>query len=389
MSKVYADAEKFFERSKKISQAYGFIPLHEVIEERKGTSHTNIPAAKHISNKHLQNLSQIIRFYFERHVPNEVNPPLLLFHSNIENQNRRALSASKKAEEVSITLTTIGIKDSYAEALLTSCVSHIFKECNAKNHTIRINSMGSTKDAQLYYEQLKQTLKKVKRYISPECKKIMDRDGIVEAHQHIYDNEQHGVFENLTPTIRLLSDSALLHFQTLIEHFETQGLTYELAPELVENIKYGEHSVIEVQDNDSRMYAKGGRYDPLSHHLYKRSVPSASITITLPEKTDGSYISNSRPKKPKLFFLHSGKLARLHSIQLMEKIASINIPIAHRMHYTTVLEQLDGLEQDYPYMLIFGQEEAENNTIRLKNTETQAFKIIPIDELANIKMYIR
>ena len=388
MSKVHIDAEKFFEKSKKISSAYGFIPLHEVIEKKKGNSRINIPAAKHIPNKHLQNLSQVLRFYFERFNLEEVIEPLLIFHSNVESQNRSALTSSKKAEDVSVNLTAVGIEDSYAEALLIACVSHIFKESNAKEHTIRINSMGSTKDAEIYYKQLKQTLKKVKPYIKTECKKIIDSKGLVGAHRHLYDEEHYGVFENLTPTIRLLSDPARIHFQTLIEHLETQGLPYELAPDLVENIEYGEHSVIEIQDNDSKIYARGGRYNPLSQHLYKKNISSVSISITLPQKTDGSYISSSHIKKPKIFFLHSGKMARLHSIPLIEKIARINIPIAHRMHQTTVFDQIDGIENDYKYIIILGQEEVENKVVRLKNTETQAFNILPFDKIKNIKEFI-
>ncbi len=383
-------SEKFFDRAYKTAQAYGFVPANALIAEYKGSKRKKITTYKKTDNRNLQHLSTLLQFIFERQI-NAVDNPLYIFHSNIDSETKSAVTNSKKPDKTYCTLSVIGIPEPYAEAIILSCAHRIFKSLKSKQNIIRINSMGTREDSKEYFSRLGKTLRKVKKNIRPECKRMLDRNQLVDAHALLHDEDHAGVSEYITPTLRLLSDGARIHFEKVIEYLEAHELPYEFAPDLVELTQHGIHTIFEVSTEDSPLHAHGGRYDTLPFLMYRRRVPVASITITLPEKTTGTYIANKRNRKPKAFFVHAGDKARLRALRVLSQLCDSNIPVAHRLHCKKVSEQLNEEAMKYPCTIIFGQEEAENNTICIRKTDTRVSKTMCLDEctLEDIKSFLR
>ena len=383
MNKSHIDIEKLYEKALKISRNYGFMSFHE-INEKKGSPAKRVSVNKEKIDEKLNKLSKILKFYLSQSLDTQENP-LLVFHSNIDKDNKSAFTTSKKPEETQITLTAVGIENSFAEALVMSCISNIFDSLKEKNMKIRINSIGTEKDSKQYFDTLQKTLRKIKTNISPECKKILDKSQIVEAHPLLFDESHKGVYENLIPSVRLLSESARLHFQEIIEFLEEQNLSYELASDLVELPTSAEHSIIEIQGEDTSLYARGARYDTFSKKVFNKKIPVVSVTITTSEKTMGTHKSQKTGRRPKIFLLHSGKIARLKSLPLLQKLTDNNIKVCHGLYHQRVLSQIENMEKEYLYTIIFGQEEAENNVLRIRNNETNSYKILNIEKIDQLK----
>ncbi|MCY4577134.1 MAG: hypothetical protein OXB96_01715 [Candidatus Kaiserbacteria bacterium] len=372
--------EKFFDKAHKIAGLYGFGPINEVFKDYRRMKRTKITMHKKPTEAHLQHLSLILRFYFERALHTYEYEPMFLFHSNVDKDTKSAVTRSKKPGDTYFTLTVVGVRDSYAEALLLSCASHIFRSLKSDAYRIRINSMGTADDSKLYFSKLAKTLRKVKKNIDPACQKLLGEDRVCEVHPRLYAPEHVGVSEYITPTLRLLSEKARQHFERVIEYLEAHQLPYELAPDVVELTRYGIHTAFEINDEHSPLYARGARYDTLPYHLYRRKIPTTSITITLPEKAVGTHQPKSRPRKPKAFFFHTGETARLRSLGVISQLYEANIPVAHRLHYTRVADQLNDEARSYPYTIVFGQEEAENNVICIRKTDTRASRMVDLTE---------
>ncbi len=372
--------EKFFDKAHKIAGLYGFGPINEVFKDYKQMKRTKITAYKKPEDKHLQHLSVILRFYFERSLHTYEYEPMFLFHSNIDKETKSAITTSKKPSDTYFTLTVVGVRDPYAEALLLACANHIFRALKSDTPLIRINSMGTADDSRLYFTKLAKTLRKVRRNIDPECQKLLREDKLCEAHPLLHDAGHAGVSEYITPTLRLLSEKARQHFEHVIEYLEAHQLPYELAPDVIELTRYGVHTAFEINDENSLLYARGARYDSLPHHIYRRRIPTTSITITLPAKAAGNHESKSRPKRPRAFFFHTGETARLRSLRVISQLYDANIPVAHRLHYVRVADQLNDEARSYPYTIVFGQEEAENNRVCIRKTDTKASRMVDLTE---------
>ena len=356
-------AEKLFDKAHRIARLYGFVPVNEVLKKyrRNSKKHEKILPYNKPGEKYLNHLATLLGFYFERSLHIGEYEPIFLFHSNIDKETKSAITASKKPAETYFTLTAMGVEESYAEALLLSCASHIFRTFKSKNYRIRINSMGTTEDSKLYFSKLGKTLRKVQKSIHPECRKLLANDRLCEAHLLLHNDDHIDIAEYITPTLRLLSEKARQHFEQVIEYLEAHHLPYELAPEIIELTHHGIHTTFEVNDEESPLYARGARYDTLPYYVYRRKVPTVAITITLPKKTYGIHQLKVQPRKPKVFFFHVGEKARLQSLRMISRLYDANIPVAHRLHCTRVADQLNDEARTYPYTIIFGQEEAENN----------------------------
>ena len=383
--------EKFFDKAHTIAGLYGFGPINEVFKDYKHIKRIKITPYKKPTDKHLQHLSLVLRFYFERSLHTHEYEPMFLFHSNIDKDTKSTITTSKKPGDTYFTLTVVGMRDPYAEALLLSCASHIFRSLKSDAYRIRINSMGTADDSKLYFSKLGKTLRKVRKNIHPECQKLLLDDKLCEAHPLLHHHDHAGVSEYITPTLRLLSEKARQHFERVIEYLEAHQLPYELAPDVVELTQYGIHTAFEINDEQSPLYARGARYDTLPHHLYRRKVPATSITITLPEKAIGTHQSRSRPRKPKAFFFHAGETSRLRSLGVISQLYDANIPVAHRLHYTRVADQLNDEARSYPYTIVFGQEEAENNMICIRKTDTKVSRMVDLteDSLQSAKEFLK
>ena len=384
-------SENLFEKAYRVADFYGFESARTLVERYRGSKRKAIPTYNTMEERNLHNLTVLLQFFFERSIP-ITDEPLCIFHSNIDRDTKSVLTNSKKPDETQFTLTVIGVENSYAEALILSCANHIFKDLKSKDHTIRINSMGTREDSKLYFSKLRKTVKKMRKNIQPECRVLLENERIVEAHPLLHDSEQTNVAEYIVPTLRLLSDTAREHFEQIIEYLEAQGLPYELAPDLVEVPHHGVHTTFEIQSENSSLYARGGRYDTLPYHAYRRKVPVTSITITLPEKTTGTYRAKRKPKKPKVFLIHAGERARLRSLHVLSQLCNANIPVAHRLHCLRVSDQLTEETRKYPFTIVFGQEEAENDSVCVRKTDTRASSVVHLNEHTmsdNIKAFLQ
>lgn len=384
-------AEKFFDKAHRIACLYGFMPADKVLKKYRHIKRIKVSPYNKSGDKYLRHLSTLLGFCFERSLHLGEHEPLFLFHSNIDEKTKSSVTTSKKSDNVYFTLTVIGINKPYAEALILSCTNHIFRAFKSEDHLIRINSMGTAEDSKVYFSKLAKTLRRMRKQMQPDCEKLFSEGRLCEAHTLLHNSEHAGIAEYITPTLRLLSEKARHHFEQVIEYLEAHQLPYELAPDIVELTRHGIHTAFEINNEESPLYARGARYDTLPFHIYRRKVPTVAITITLPEKTDGLHRLKTQPRKPKIFFFHVGEKAQLQSLHIISKLYDANIPVAHRLHYTRVADQLNDEARSYPYTIVFGQEEAENNVLCIRRTDTRASRVVEINEeaLQSIKDFLR
>ena len=373
-------SEELFEKAYQVAHLYGFSPANDFVQRFRPYKQKKISAYNTLQEKNLHNLSVLIRFFFERSLAG-VGEPFCIFHSNVDKHTKSAITTSKKPDDTHFTLTVIGLADSYAEALVLSCVHDIFRELKSKQHTIRINSMGTREDSMEYYSKLRKTVRKEWKHLSPECRRLVEQHDWARAHMLFYCNEQQDdISEHIIPTLRILSDTARTHFERVIEYVEARDMAYELAPDLVESTEYGVHTVFEMTSGNSPLHARGGRYDRLPYHMFRRHVPVISMTITIPEKTTGTYTPVKKVQKPKAFLVHAGDRARMRSLCVLSKLCEGNIPVAHRLHRIRVQDQMNDQSPVYPYTIIFGQEESEKNAICLRKTDTRASNTVYLND---------
>ncbi len=390
MNKRKIKREDFFEKARDVAVVYGFSPIDKIIESYKGKPREKIRVNANISKDSLGDLGSILKFYFERGLHKE-RKPLFIFHSMIDKDTRSAITKSSREEESRFCLTLIGVDDPFSEALIIATANRILEELRVKKKLVRINSMGDRIAAQKYYSTLTKTFRKHIDLASVECAKAFNESS-VDAHKLIFNEDHTELASQLPSTLKFLSEQDRTHFKTVIEYLDSHEIPYELANDVVNDVRHGIHTTFEIDCEEENIKIKGGRYDTLPNYLFKRKIPISSISMSLEgDLTRGEYKAKNRMNRnPKIFLLHSGYNARLKSLPLLSQLRDARILVEHCLHKIRVMDQLEERGKDRKYILILGQDEVNNNTVRLKKADTKSVKVIKMEDIERaIKSDIR
>ena len=87
-------------------------------------------------------------------------------------------------------------------------------------------------------------------------------------------------------------------------------------------------------------------------------------------------------KKPKIYFIQLGSDAKLKSLNIIEILRKAHIPIAQSLSKDSLGPQLAVAEKlAIPYAIIFGQKEALENSVIVRNMENRSQETVKIPHL--------
>jgi histidyl-tRNA synthetase len=92
-------------------------------------------------------------------------------------------------------------------------------------------------------------------------------------------------------------------------------------------------------------------------------------------------------KKPKIFFIQLGFEAKLKSLGIIEILRKAKIPVMQALPKDKLNAQLTSAEElGIPYTLIFGQKEALEGTVIIRDMSNRSQNTVPI---ANLPVFLK
>ncbi len=177
-------------------------------------------------------------------------------------------------------------------------------------------------------------------------------------------------------------------------------LPYTLNPYLVRGLDYYTKTVFEIIENSEDGAAQGtlmggGRYDGLSKILGGRDVPACGVAggveriinilktrETLKQETSTKKIKEEKQEDPKIFLAQLGQLAKRKSMKLFEEFRDARIPVAESFSKDSLKAQLRSANKmGIRWVLIFGQKEALEDFITLRDMDSGTQKEIKLDKV--------
>ena len=130
----------------------------------------------------------------------------------------------------------------------------------------------------------------------------------------------------------------------------------------------------------------GGRYDYLSKAMgYKKEIPGVGFGLGIDRIIEAS-IKIPKPriyKKPKVYFIQLGTEAKMKSLKVIEVLRQGKIPVRQSLSKDSLGSQLAIAEKSaIPHTLIFGQKEALENTIIVRDMSNRFQETVEIENLA-------
>jgi histidyl-tRNA synthetase len=138
----------------------------------------------------------------------------------------------------------------------------------------------------------------------------------------------------------------------------------------------------------------GGRYDYLGRMMgSKKDVPAVGTALGFERIMMFPECRTLAPrimKPPKVYFIQLGFEAKLKSLCIMEVLRKARIPVHQSVAKDSLSAQLAIAEKmEVPYCIIFGQKEAMDNTVIVRNMSTHSQDTVKIDALSDYIKHLK
>ncbi|HEY0979907.1 MAG TPA: histidine--tRNA ligase [Candidatus Paceibacterota bacterium] len=397
----YYKFQGFFEKAQEVAVYYGFKPIETPILEHETTFTTAVGEGTDIVDKEMYTLKTkggdhlalrpehtagLMRAYIENGMQNQPQP-VLLYHSGPVFRHDKP-QRGRYRQFYQFDVDALGNEKSITDALVIKTIYTILEEAGAKNLVVTINSIGD-KDSRPAY------IKELTNYYKKHLKDLpaIDQERLKTNPLRILDSKDEKTKEinqNAPDSLSYLSTSGKRHFKEVLEFLDQMDIAYQIDKTLVRGLSYYTHTVFEIievlEDGTSMTIAGGGRYDYLGRELgSKKDVPAMGGSIGMDRIIERPWFKDLAPrilKKPKVYFIQVGYEAKLKSLNVIEILRKAHVPMMQSLSKDSLSAQLAVAEKSgAPYTLIFGQKEAMEQSVIVRNMETREQDTVPLTEL--------
>lgn len=404
LDETYYLYQGFFEKAQEVSMYFGFKPIETPILEQEEVFTTSIGTGTDIVDKEMytlktkggdhlamrpENTAGVVRAYIEHGMQNLPQPVLLYYYGPMFRHDKPQRGRFRQFYQFG--LEALGTDKSIVDALLIKATVTILEEAGAKDLIVDINSMGDKESRNAYIRELMSYYKKHLSSLAP-----VDKERLKTNPLRILDSKEPKTIEinqDAPDIVSSLSSGAKRHFKEVLEYLDEMGIPYRINKNLVRGLSYYTHTVFEIIEQDVQeedggplTLAGGGRYDMLAKQLgAKKDVPAMGVGIGVDRIVASPWYKKLTPriiKKPKFYFIQLGFDAKLKSLNVIEILRKAHIPIIQALSKDTLSQQLAVAEKSgIPYALIFGQKEALENSVIVRNMENRSQETIKLDKL--------
>lgn len=282
----------------------------------------------------------------------------------------------------------LGDKSPSIDGQIIQMCYDILKDLGFKNINIEVNSIGDPECHPHFKKSLANYFRSRKSALCSDCQRRLRENPL-----RILDckEEKCQVVRTEAPQIiDHLCESCHTHFKQVLEFLDELELPYTLNPYLVRGFDYYTKTVFEIVEKSENGVSQGslvggGRYDGLVKLLGGRDTPACGAAGGIDRimnimKT--REIKVEKKEEPKIFLAQLGQLAKRKGLKLFEEFRAAKIPVAESFSKDSLRSQLNTADKmKIRWVLIFGQKEALENFITLRDMDTGVQKEIKLDKV--------
>ncbi|MFZ2205055.1 MAG: histidine--tRNA ligase [Minisyncoccia bacterium] len=403
MNDEYYAFQGFFEKAQEVAVYYGFKPIETPILEHEEVFTSSIGEGTDIIDKEMYTLktkggdhlalrpehtAALMRAYIEHGMQTMPQPVMFYKYGPVFRHDKPQRGRYRQFSQFD--LDSLGSDKSIMDALVIKTGMSILEEAGAENLTIEINSIGDKECRGGYIKELTAYYRKHLNQLPS-----IDRDRLKTNPLRILDSKEEKTKEiniSAPDAVSFLCPSCKKHFKEVLEYLEAMGIQYNINKNLVRGLSYYTRTVFEVieqgaaEDGSPLTIASGGRYDYLARQIGgKKDVPAVGFSMGVDRIVGSTWYKKLSPriiKKPKLYFIQLGSEAKLKSLNIIEILRKAHVPIAQSLSKDSIGAQLAIAEKlQIPYALIFGQKEALENSVIVRDMSNRSQDTVKLDKL--------
>lgn len=283
----------------------------------------------------------------------------------------------------------LGDKSPSIDGQIIQMCYDILKDLGFKNISIEVNSIGDNECRPYFKKILASYFKSRRSALCSDCQRRLKENPLRIL--DCKDEKCQPVKAGAPQIIDHLCEHCHAHFKQVLEFLDELELPYNLNPYLVRGFDYYTKTVFEIVEKSDTGASQGslvggGRYDGLVKLLGGRDTPACGAAGGIDRIMNLMKLREQKPdkktEKPQIFLAQLGQLAKRKSLKLFEEFRAAKIPVAESFSKDSLRTQLNTANKmGIKWVLIFGQKEALEEFITLKDMDTGVQKEIKLNKV--------
>lgn len=277
--------------------------------------------------------------------------------------------AGRQRQFHQIGVEVLGSSDSRADVEVIAIATNILQTLGLKSLRLDINSLGNAEDRQQYRQALIDYLTPYKNELDADSQDRLTRNPLRILDSK--DERTKEISQNAPSILDHLGVDSKRHFDQVLQLLTDLGIAYQLNPRLVRGLDYYTHTAFEIISDDLGAQATvcgGGRYDGLVAELGGPHTPAVGWAIGLERLIILLQKLQETPNRLLDFYVVSrGEKAEPQALILGQKLRQIGFSVELDLSGSAFKKQFARADKSGAVgCLILGDEEAENQTVKLK-----------------------
>lgn len=265
---------------------------------------------------------------------------------------------------------------------------HFVRSFGLKNVVLHINTLGDDDSRAAYREALKQHFEPSIHELCTDCHRRYEQNPLRILDCKV--DAQHPSVVNAPKMRDYLNKASTEYFDQVLQLLDDFKIDYVVDPKLVRGLDYYTHTVFELKNHTKDTGSQdtlfgGGRYDHLVEEFEGPAISSVGFGLGLERfilmlKAQGLLKAEVHPLD--LYGLSLSESTQVEMLRIIEALRSENISCDFDIANRSMKAQFKSADRfNARFLLILGEDEQRNNTIRVKNSMTQQQVEISQDDL--------
>lgn len=328
----------------------------------------------------------VVRAYLENGMNVRPHPVKLYYQETMFRHDEPQYGRYRQQHQFG--LESIGDSSEATDAELIFLAYKLVESLGIKGYNVHINSIGDQNCRPQYIKALKDYFRSRSKKLCVNCKNRL-KDNVLR----ILDCKEEDCKETAKEAPQMLDfldDACRLHFKHVLEFLDEAKVPYILNPFLVRGLDYYTRTVFELVPEEGVLpqltILGGGRYDRLVEQLGGAKTPAAGWAMGLERvilalKEQNVHVPEAAPK-PKVFLVQLGEAPKRKALPLFDSFRKAGIEAKSSLGRDSIKSQLRIAHRlGVKFALIFGQKEALDGTIILREMDTGVQETILVDKI--------
>ena len=328
--------------------------------------------------------ASVVRSYLENSLYND-SPLQKLFY--ISNMFRRERPQAGRFREFSqFGAEAIGSADYLVDVEMILLANSIIKTFGITNAVIKINTIGTLSEREVYLKELKNFLLKFLPELSKDSQRRFEKNPLRILDTK--DAKDIEILKNAPVLYSYLNDDTKNYFEKILSALSYAEIQYQVDHKLVRGFDYYTSTTFEfISDalGSQNSLLGGGRYDLLIEQLGGKPTPAIGFAAGIERLMmilESDKFDFPAQEKLKLYIVTMGEDSRTFALRLLTQLRNSGIKCDTDFLNRSVKSQMrEANKSNAEYVIVLGDDEMKTNSVKLKKMSDGSEEIYEIEKL--------